>query len=114
MVNHWLKPISLTNESKWVEDETIDTAFYIGDYRNNNNFVSNSGLVERKINAWHREPLNYEIDLERASIKKGGLMDLITQDTLYVKMNDNDEDILYFPGGRCLRPKAVIFRNLPL
>jgi hypothetical protein len=113
MIKHWSKPNSVTNELPWIEEEIIDTAFYYNEYGENINFISNSGFLERKIVAWQAEPRSYKLDLSRTSIEKGNLMDLITQDTLYIK-SEGDEDVEFFIPGPPVddkRTKDYLNRN---
>lgn len=101
MIGHWSKPNSISNESPWIEDDTINTAFYFNNYDNDMNYITNSGFLNRKIMAWRNDPISYHIDLSKVPIKKGSIMDLITHDTLYIKQEDSDETFLYIPGRDC-------------
>ena len=101
MNQHWFKPYSNTQESKFLEDETIDTAFYIDDYKNDHKYFSNSPLSISRANALQKAPSNYEIDLKTVSIEKGGLLDLIRSDTLYVKQEEGADVNFYIPSKSC-------------
>ena len=100
MNQHWLKPYPSTQESKWLKDETIDTAFYLDDNKNDYKFLSNSQLILARIVAFQKDPIDYEIDLQTISIEKGGLLDLIKSDTLYVKQGTEGEGILNIPSKK--------------
>ncbi|MHA2182888.1 MAG: hypothetical protein ACXAAH_15830 [Promethearchaeota archaeon] len=106
MNQHWLKPDENTEESKWITDETIDSAFFIDEYNNNSEFLSNSGLLKTRISAWQSKPVDYRIDLESTKLQKGGILDLIRSDTLYVKKG-GETKILYIPTKNCTDQTSI-------
>ena len=112
MINHWFKPISLTKEQAWIEDETIDVAFYLNTYEDNYTTLSNSGYELVRLDAWRTEPQNYEIDLERTTIEKGNIIDLITKDTLYVKNENENQLELYLPRQNCYDKNVINYLTI--
>jgi hypothetical protein len=101
MIQHWFKSSSPTNDQPWIEDETIDIAFYLNTYEYNYTTLSNSGSELVRLYAWRTEPQDYRIDLERTSIEKGNVIDLITKDTLYIKQEDVGQPEIHLPTLNC-------------
>jgi hypothetical protein len=107
MIKSWSKTISISDESKWINDETIDTSFYFEMYNEDSIFLTNSELLKRRIDAWRKDPISYKIDLKKVNLEKGGLIDLITQETLYVKKGNTETGDFNIPGQECSEVGAI-------
>ena len=112
MIQHWFKPDRVTNGPTWIEDESIDSAFYLNNYNDDKVYFTNVGDIKKRMEAWQDEPMDYRIDLESISIEKGGIIDLITEDTLYIKKEGGKDSYLYLPLEDCTKKKVIEYLNM--
>ena len=107
MLSHWFKQDHVTGEQQWVEEETIDTTFYINNNKEDDIYITNLGLLTRKMVAWQKEPINYELDLKSISIEKGGIYNFLTQETLYIKRADEASGGIHIPNTPCNEQETI-------
>jgi hypothetical protein len=84
MTQLWRRPIAPADDTRWMSEETYDTAMYLNEFSNDSNYILNDWVLGGRLYASSDKRLYMKLNLSRVTIERGSVLDLYYSDTLYI------------------------------